>query len=69
MTINRIMTKTNPWNSIDKAMEELINIVIMELNPELLDDDYPDAFDQWDNIEEAILYIKDKLNKKLKGEE
>lgn len=50
---------------IDEKLNRLIDDVIMELNPELLDDDYPDAYEDWDKRVEAMEYIKEKLQKQL----
>lgn len=53
--------------NIDQKIESLIEEVIVAMNPMLLDDDYPDAIGDWDNWEEAIDYLIDKLNKIKEG--
>lgn len=46
---------------MQREIENLINYAIMELNPELLDDDLPDANDDFDKRTEAIEYLIEKL--------
>lgn len=58
--------RANPWNSIDENLNELLDKIILEVHPNILDDDIPDTLDDWDNREMAIEYLIDKLTK-MKG--
>lgn len=58
---------TDPWNSIDKSLDLLIDKIIIEANPSIIDDHIPDLLDDWDNRVMAIEVIENKL-KQLKGE-
>lgn len=63
--INRVI-KTDPWNSINKSLDLLIDKIILESNPQALDDHIPDILDDWDNRVMAMEVIEDRINK-LKG--
>ena len=58
--------KSDPWASVDDKINELIDKVILDFSPETLDDDIPDLLDDWDNRENAIEILIDKLQK-MKG--
>ena len=53
--------KSDPWTSVDQALDNLIDKLILEVNPTVLDDDIPDLLDNWDNREMAIEVLIDKL--------
>jgi hypothetical protein len=57
---------SDPWRSIDQALESLIDKIVLEFNPETLDDDINDVLDDWDNRSDAIDYLIEKLQK-MKG--
>lgn len=57
------LLKSNPWRNIPESLNDLIDKVILEFHPQLLDDDIPDAVDDWDNRVEAIDYLIEKLQK------
>lgn len=59
---------SDPWRTIDNSLESLIDKVVLEFNPQTLDDDIPDTLDDWDNRAEAIDYLIEKLSKIKKGE-
>lgn len=59
---------SDPWRTIDNSIESLIDKVVLEFNPQTLDDDIPDTLDDWDNRVEAIDYLIEKLSKIKKGE-
>ena len=61
------LIKSNPWNSVEDSINELVDKIILEMNPQTLDDDIPDVLDDWDNRENAIEYLIEKLQKLLKG--
>lgn len=58
--------KSDPWASVDTKIDELIDKVIFEFTPEMLDDDIPEQLDDWDNRVNAIEIIITKLEK-MKG--
>lgn len=66
MSFDRII-ETNPWNTVDKEIDVLISKVVLQMNPEVLDDDLNDLLDDWDNRENAIDYLIDKLIKIKEG--
>lgn len=57
---------SDPWRTIDDSLESLIDKVVLEMNPQLLDDQINEALDEWDNRETAIEILIDKLTK-MKG--
>lgn len=61
------LIKSNPWNTIDDSLGELIDKIILEFNPQVLDDDIPDTLDDFANRNEAIEYLLKKLLT-MKGE-
>jgi len=56
------------WMSLDHQLNSVIDRIILELNPRLLDAAIADALNDWDNRETAIEYLIEKLQKELKGE-
>lgn len=64
--LNTRFMASDPWRNIPDALESLIDKVVLEFNPSTLDDDIPDVLDDWDNREEAIDYLIEKLQK-MKG--
>lgn len=56
---------SDPWRTIDQSLESLIDKVILEMNPGLLDDQINDYLDDWDEREDAIKYLIEKLQKQL----
>ena len=65
---NPRLSNAKVWMPIDKAINSLIDRIILEFNPKIIDDLIPDFLDDWDNRETAIEYLIDKLKKQLKGE-
>lgn len=61
--LNPRFMASDPWRTIDQATESLIDKVVVEFNPEVLDDDLPDVMDDWDERKNAIDYLIDKLSK------
>lgn len=55
------LMRTDPHLRIDDVIENLVDKVILELNPELFDDDMPDALNDFANRQEAIIYLLEKL--------
>lgn len=66
--VNARVMASDPWRTIDNSLESLIDKVVLEFNPQTLDDDIPDTLDDWDNRVEAIDYLIEKLSKIKKGE-
>jgi nitrate/nitrite-specific signal transduction histidine kinase len=62
-SLNPRFMASDPWRSIDQALESLIDKVVLELNPDTLDDNINDTLDDWDNRVEAIDYLVEKLQK------
>ena len=52
---------TKQVTKIDKKLEKLIDLIIMELNPMALDDDISDLLDNLNNRENAIVLLQTKL--------
>lgn len=61
--LNPRFIASDPWRSIDDALESLIDKVVLELHPDTLDDDINDLLDEWDNRTEAMHYLIKKLLK------
>ncbi len=61
--VNARVMASDPWRTIDNSLESLIDKVVLEFNPQTLDDDIPDTLDDWDNRVEAIDYLIEKLQK------
>lgn len=57
--------KTDPWADVDTKLNELIDKIVIEFTPGVLDDDLPDLLDDWDNRQTAIEILQDKLLKML----
>lgn len=58
--------KSDPWTNLDQKLNEVIDKVILDFTPNTPDDDIPDVLDDWDNRENAIEILIDKLQK-MKG--
>lgn len=65
--VNARVMASDPWRTIDNSLESLIDKVVLEFNPQTLDDDIPDTLDDWDNRVEAIDYLVEKLLKIKEG--
>lgn len=65
--VNARVMASDPWRTIDNSLESLIDKVVLEFNPQTLDDDIPDTLDDWDNRVEAIDYLIEKLSKIKEG--
>jgi hypothetical protein len=64
--LNTRFMASDPWRTIDNSLESLIDKVVLEMNPQLLDDQINEALEDWDNRETAIEILIDKLTK-MKG--
>lgn len=54
---------TNPWETVDQAIDHLIDKVVLQMNPQMLDDQLSDTLDDPDERDNAIEYLIDKLQK------
>ena len=56
------LIKSNPWNSVDTAINELLDKIIFEENPGVVDDDIPDMIDDPEQRKSAIKILQDRLS-------
>lgn len=61
--LNPRFIASDPWRGVDESLESLIDKIVVEFNPEVLDDDLPDVMDDWDERLNAIDYLINKLLK------
>lgn len=53
---------SDPWRTIDQALESLIDKIVLELN-QTTDENIARDLDEWDNRVDAIDYLIEKLQK------
>ena len=63
---NPRLVKSQPWASIDKVINELIDKIIFDDNELVVDDDIPDLIDDPVKRLEAIKDLQDRLKVLLK---
>ena len=61
--LNPRFMASDPWRSIDASLDSLVDKIVLEMNPQTLDDDIEDVLNEWDNRENAIDYLIEKLQK------
>jgi hypothetical protein len=61
-----IIMETNPWETVDDAIDKLISKRVLELHPDIKDDDLSDVLDDWGNRADAIDDLVSKLIKMRK---
>lgn len=63
--LNPRFMASDPWRTIDQSLESLIDKIVLELNPQTLDDQIDEVLNDWDNRKDSIEYLIEKLQKLL----